>query len=66
MGECAGLFDSAEMSACKRIARRRMDREDRGPGTDYTERLAYENYLQEVIDEFILMHGRPPKESCFD
>ena len=66
MGECAGCYDSAEMSACKRIARRRMEKEDRGPETDYTRRLAYEHHLQDVIDEFILLHGRPPKASCFD
>ena len=66
MGECSDCYESAEMSACKRIARRRMDKAEHGPGTDYTDRLAYDNYLQEVIDEFTILHGRPPKETCFD
>lgn len=66
MGECADLFESEEMSAIKRLARKRMDRENFGPSTDYLDRVRFEEHVQDLIDEFIVMNGRAPKRSCWE
>ena len=66
MGECADLFDSEEMSAIKRLARKRMAQEDFGPSTDCLDRVRFEGHVRDLIDEFIVMNGRAPKRSCWD
>ena len=66
MGECSDCYDSAEMTAIKRLARKRMAQENYGPSTDYLDRLRFDEHVKDIVAEFTIMNGRPPKRSCFD
>lgn len=61
MGECSDCYKSSEELAIERITERLFRSQQNGPSTDCTDRALRDQIRQQVLDEFILVHGRAPK-----